>query len=285
MRQVEKIDAISHEEFMENYLKPGIPVVLRHASASWQAREAFTPDFFKARFGQHTTTYKGKSYSLSEILDITKQGTPQNPAPYPILFEIPLQLPELLPLVAPLHMGYAFPNWFSSKLLPYNRFGSNIQLFIGGAGNQYSLHKDMYHTNAWITQLYGRKTFVVFPREQEALLYADELGGFLSPINILKPDYAAYPNYREATPISVELEPGETIFIPNGIWHTTVAAEHNISLIFDQLNSHNYRAWRKDIYDYGKHKSRVKALAGYGLAHALGSLCQLSELAGNQFKQ
>lgn len=45
-------------------------------------------------------------------------------------------------------MGYAFPNWFRGKLLPYNKVGSSIHLFIGGAGNQYSLHTDMYHTNA-----------------------------------------------------------------------------------------------------------------------------------------
>lgn len=98
---------------------------------------------------------------------------------------------------------------------------------------------------------------------------------------MMKPDYEKYPKYRDATPMSVVLEPGETIFIPNGIWHTTVASEHNISLIFDQLNEHNFRTWRKDVYDYGKHKNKVKALAAYSVARTLGSLCKLSELAGN----
>ncbi|AMR26542.1 hypothetical protein A0257_05065 [Hymenobacter psoromatis] len=119
-------------------------------------------------------------------------------------------------------------------------------MFIGGAGNQYPLHKDIYHTNAWITQLYGEKEFVLFPREQEELLYPEGLG-FLSPINILKPDYEKSPKYRAATPLHVVLKPGETIVIPNGIWHTTVAASHNISLIFDQLNRHNFQAWKKDM--------------------------------------
>jgi histone arginine demethylase JMJD6 len=283
MQQIEKLDSISYEHFIENYLKPGIPVVFRNATANWKSKQTFTPDFFKEHFGQRTTTYKGTVYSMSEILDITKRGTPANPAPYPILFEIPVQLPELLPMMEPIHLGYAFPNWFRSKLLPYGKLGNSIHLFIGGAGNQYSLHKDSYHTNAWITQLHGNKKFVVFPREQEELMYAED-SGFISPINITKPDYDKYPKYRNATPISVVVEPGETIFIPNGIWHTTVASEHNISLIFDQLNSHNFKAWKKDIFDYGKNKNKLKAVASYSLAHTIGSLCKLGEITGNKFQ-
>ena len=281
MRQVEKLDAISYEDFVESYLKPGIPVVLKNAAASWTARQRFDPAFFKTHFGEHRTTYEGTSYTMRDILDLTERGTPEQPAPYPILFEIPLQLPDLLPWLDPIHLNYARPNWFASKVMPYGKLGKSIHLFIGGAGNQYSLHQDMYHTNAWITQLYGEKKFVVFPRNQAELLYADD-NGFISPINILKPDYEKYPKYRAATPISVVLAPGETIFIPNGIWHTTVAPGHNISLIVDQLNRHNYQAWKKDVYEYSKEKSKAKALAMYGLAHVLGTMCQLGELTGSK---
>ncbi len=281
-QQIEKLGSLSYEQFIEGYLKPGIPVVLTNAAASWKADHPFTPDFFKERFGERTTTYQGTTYSMADILDITARGTAENPAPYPILFEIPVQLPDFLPMVEPLHMNYAFPNWFRGKVMPYGKLGNSIHLFIGGVGNQYSLHKDMFHTNAWITQLYGEKKFVVFPRNQEALLYPEN-EGFISPINILHPDYEKYPKYKQATPISVTLKPGETIFIPNGIWHTTVAVSHNISLIFDQLNSYNFKAWKKDAYDYSKNKNKIRAIAAYSMAYALGSLCQLSELAGNTF--
>ena len=283
MQEIEKLGSLSYDDFMERYLKPGIPVVLTNGAASWKSKHSFTPDFFRERFGDYTTTHGDRVYAMREILDITANSTPEHPSPYPILFEIPEQLAEFLPMVEPLHMNYAFPNWFRGKVIPYGRLGNNIHLFIGGVGNQYSLHKDMFHTNAWITQLYGEKKFVVLPRDQEALLYPHD-SGFISPINILKPDYEKYPKYRQATPISVTLKPGETIFIPNGIWHTTVALSHNISLIFDQLNGHNFKAWKKDAYDYNKGKNKAKALAMYGLAHAVGSICQVSELAGNKFR-
>ncbi|GAB3904445.1 hypothetical protein GCM10028803_33890 [Larkinella knui] len=277
MEQIQKLDSISYGQFIENYLKPGIPVVFKNASASWKSNRQFDPDFFRSHFGNHKTVYKGKEYSMNEILDITEKSTLENPAPYPILFEIPLQLPELLPMVDPIDMGYAFPNWFRNKVMPYGKFGNSIHLFIGGPGNQYSLHKDMYHTNAWITQLYGEKKFVVFPRDQEELLYPEN-ASFISPINIMKPDYEKYPKYKDATPLSIILKPGETIFIPNGIWHTTVAASHNISLIFDQLNGYNFKAWKKDMYDYSRKKSKLVAIAKYSLAQTLGSICKLSEM-------
>ncbi|RRB04272.1 cupin-like domain-containing protein [Larkinella rosea] len=277
MQHVEKLDSISYDQFIENYLKPGIPVVFKNASAAWKSNQQFNPDFFRANFGNHKTTYKGKEYSMNEILDITEKSTVDKPAPYPILFEIPLQLPELLPMIDPLHMNYAFPNWFRNKVMPYGKYGNSIHLFIGGPGNQYSLHKDMYHTNAWVTQLYGEKKFVVFPRDQEELLYPSN-AGFISPINITKPDYEKYPRYREATPLSIVLKPGETIFIPNGIWHTTVAASHNISLIFDQLNGYNFKAWKQDMYDYAKRRGTMAAIAKYSLAQTLGSLCKLGEM-------
>lgn len=276
MQQLDKVSALSYEQFIENYLKPGIPVVLTDASASWKSNTQFSPAFFKEHFANYTTTHQGTTYSMSDILDITSKGTPENPAPYPILFEIPTQIPELLSMFDPIHMNYSLPNWFNGKVMPYGKFGNNIHLFIGGVGNQYSLHKDMYHTNAWITQLYGEKKFVLFPRGQEEFLYPEGVG-FISPINILKPDYEKYPDYKKATPISVVLKPGETIFIPNGIWHTTVAVSHNISLIFDQLNSHNFKAWKKDIYDYSIGKNKLKALTSHGIANALGTICKINE--------
>lgn len=276
MQQIEKVSGLSHEQFVENYLKPGIPVVLTDASASWESNTRFTPAFFAEHFADYSTTHNGTTYAMRDILELTARSTPENPAPYPITFEVPTQMPKLLAMLEPLHMNYALPNWFRYKMMPYGRFGNNIHLFIGGVGNQYALHKDIYHTNAWITQLYGEKKFVVFPREQDDLMYAEEMG-FISPINIMAPDYEKFPKYRAATPISVVLKPGETIFIPNGIWHTTVAVSHNISLIFDQLNSHNFQAWKKDMYDYSASKSKLKALATIGIASTLGALCQLNE--------
>lgn len=283
--KVEKKDSISYEEFTEEYLKKRIPVVFKNATSAWKSNKIFTPDFFSENFGNYKTTSEGIEYTMNEILEITKNSSLENPAPYPILFEIPEQMPKLLKSFDPIHLNYSRPNWFSSKLFPYGKFGKSVHLFIGGKGNQYTLHKDFFHTNAWITQLYGQKKFIVFPDGHDEYLYAGKTGysNFLSPINILNPDLQKYPEYSKATPIEVVLEPGETIFIPNAIWHTTVGLGHNISLIFDQLNSENFKGWTNDIYTVKKDNGAIKASIHYALAKGMGSLCKIREMLGNRF--
>ncbi len=283
--KVEKKDALSYEDFIEGYLKTRTPVVLKNATSVWKSNEMFTPEFFSEHFGQYKTRAEGNEYTVNEILELTKNSTPENPAPYPILFEIPEQMPELLNYLDPVHLKYSRPNWFSSKLFPYGKFGKSVHLFFGGRGNQYSLHKDFFHTNAWITQLYGEKKFVVFPESQDEYLYAGEKGfdNFISPINILKPDFDKYPKYKNATPLEVILEPGETIFVPNGVWHTTVGMSQNISLIFDQLNAQNSAAWAEDMYTIKKDQSTVKALLAFAFAKTAGALFSMGEAVGVKY--
>jgi histone arginine demethylase JMJD6 len=181
---IEKIDSISYDEFVEKYVKPGIPVVFKNASAIWKSKHQFNPDFFREHFGNYTTTYKDKIYTMTEVLEITEKSTPEKPSPYPIFFELRTHLPEFMAMLNPLHMNYAFPNWYRSRLLPRSKFGNDMQLYIGGVGNQYVLHKDLFHTDAWVTQLYGEKQFIAFPRDQEDLLYPENQGT-RSPINFL----------------------------------------------------------------------------------------------------
>ena len=284
--KIEKKDSISYDEFVSEHLNKRIPVVFKNATSVWKSNKMYTPDFFREKFGSYETTSGGVSYTMDEILKLTKDSTPENPAPYPVLFEIPTQLPELLSILDPIHLNYSRPNWFSSKIFPYDKFGKNIYLFIGGKGNQYVLHKDIYHTNAWITQLYGQKKFIVFPHGQDEHLYPGkkDVNSFLSPINVLNPDLEKYPDYKKATPIEVILEPGETIFIPNGVWHTTVGMGHNISFIFDQLNGSNFKSWAKDIYMLKKEQGlQMKANVQYAFALSVGALCKIQAAFGRKF--
>jgi len=281
MNTIEKRADLTYREFIDEYLMKVKPVVIQNGTKAWP-QHTFDPNFFRENFGNETKEFEGKTYSINQILELTANSTAENPAPYPITFEIPYDLPEFMKLIKPVHMNFATPNWFDSKLFPYGRFGKNVNLFFGGQGNQYSLHKDFYHTNAWITQLYGQKKFILFPGEQDEFLYAGKTGysKFLSPVNILKPDVDKHPMFKLAKPIEVVLEPGETIFVPNGVWHTTVALGQNISVIYDQMNGTNYHAWRKDMFHIKKNQSFTKATLNYGFALCVGFACKTMETLG-----
>lgn len=72
----------------------------------------------------------------------------------------------------------------------------------------------------------GKRRFTLFPPEQVANLYIGPLdhtpaGQPISLVDINNPDLERYPRYLEAYhhAISVELEPGDAIYIPSPWWH------------------------------------------------------------------
>lgn len=281
MVTIDRRSDITHKEFVKEYEKTGKPVILENATKVWKSNLMFTPDFFREKFGKVTTTNANKEYSISEVLELTKNSTKENPAPYPLKFNILSELKEMLPLMEPLHLNLATPNWLKSSLLK-NKMGNAMDLHIGGAGNHYPVHKDMYDVHAWLIQLYGEKDVYVYPKDQEDLMYAGT-GGILesrSPIDISKPDYEKYPKFKNATPTIVTLKAGEVMYIPSGVWHTTMAHGQNISTIIDQVNSSNYKGWRRTVYVYKAYFNKNRAIVDYLAATAIGNLFKLKERLG-----
>ncbi len=276
---IQKKSQISYEEFMEEHYKPRIPLIFENASKVWKAQGRITPDYLREHFNDRSTKINYKEYTIGQILDYVAVSTPENPAPYPAIFEIRTQLPELLPLIEPLNMGYAKPNWFEEKVFPPGRLGNSLELFIGGLGCQFPFaHIDQYYTNAWITQVFGEKQITIFPQGQDEMLYPDPRNPYVSLVNIFNPNYKIHPEFENATPIKGTILPGETLFIPRGTWHTALSVTTNISIICDQINDINFAKWKSDIWEFKKQESLKNAVASYAYATAAGAYCKLKDL-------
>jgi histone arginine demethylase JMJD6 len=280
--ELQKVGDISHKEFMVRFYNQGIPVVFKYASKAWKASNLFTPDYFRHHYGERRTVVDGETFTIREILNRINNSTPGNPAPYPIKFDIPSQLPELMHLITPLGMNYAEPNWFESKAFPRKVYGSAIELFFGGPGGKFPItHIDLFHTNAWITQLFGRKNFIVFPRGQDEFLYPNTENPLVSDVDIFHPDYEKHPLFQKATPEIITVEQGETIFIPWGIWHSSESLSPSISVIFDQINRRNFYEWTRDVWDFKKRRNKLKAALSMGYyAIAANIFCRMGDLLG-----
>lgn len=276
---IQKKSNISYEEFIEEHYKPRIPLIFKNISKDWKAQGLITPEYLREHYGDRRTFIGINEYTINQILDHVVVSTPENPAPYPAIFEIRTQLPELLPLIQPINMAYAKPNWFEEKIFPPGKLGNSLELFIGGLGCQFPFaHIDQYYTNAWITQLYGEKQITVFPQGQDEMLYPNPENPYVSRVNIFNPDYNLHPNFKSATPIKGTILPGETLFIPRGTWHTALSLTTNISVIFDQINDTNFAEWKSDIWNFKKKSSLKLALASYAYASAVGTYCKMKDL-------
>ncbi len=284
--EVRKVDAseITHEEFIEKHWKPGIPLVLKNATKVWGAYNTFTPDWFRKNYGDRKTEVNDVTYTMTEILDLVEGKDTSRPVPYPCKFHIPTTLPEVLPMVMPVNLGYAKPNWLESSWFKRGYWGSALELFIGGTGGKFPYaHVDYYHLSAWVNQLYGHKEFTVWPRGQDEYMYPKPGDPWISEIPDLENvDLTKFPKYRNATPIRFVVGPGETLFIPFGIWHTAKSLEPTISVAFDLLNDHNFPLFLKDVWSFKKRHSTLKAVAATGYAAVGGALCRMGDMLGVQ---
>lgn len=114
---------------------------------------------------------------------------------------------------------------------------SDLALWLGGAGHVHTLRVD-YVAGQFLTHLEGRKRIWLFPAAQHDLLYLgkkkgakgwstdDEGWGAASSVPISISDGRLevaqpekYPDFAKATPIAIDLQPGETMFIPCGWAH------------------------------------------------------------------
>ncbi len=282
--QVKKVDAseISHEQFIEEHWKPGIPLVFKNATKVWGAYNTFSPDWFRERFGDRKTIVNGTEYTMNSIMDLVEGKDTSRPVPYPCKYHIPTQLPEILPMLMPVNLGFARPNWLESSWFKRGYWGSALELFIGGTGGKFPYaHVDYYHLSAWINQLYGHKQFTVWPRGQDEFMYPEAGDPWKSAIpDVENVDFAKFPKYRNATPITFVVGPGETLFIPFGMWHTAKSLEPTISVAFDLLNDQNFPLFLKDVWGFKKRDSTMKAIAATSYAAVGGAVCRLGDLFG-----
>ncbi len=278
MEIIRKSD-ISYDDFINNHVKAGVPLIFTNATQNWKGLQEFSLDWFKEKFGERITDFEGTKYSMNQIIDMIKNSSPENPSPYPITFDVPNQLPELLEYIDPIDINYAKPNWVDSKLFRNGHWGYATEIFFGGSGVKFPyVHLDYYHLSAWVTMLVGQKEFTIFPRGQDDYLYPVPGDNYRSNLNIFNPDLEKYPNFIHATPINFVLQPGETLYIPFGIWHSAHSITPSISVAFDHLSSENAFDFVKDVYYLKKRMGKAKAFLTSIYALMACGLCKVGDI-------
>mgnify|MGYP002349875537 FL=1 len=93
-------------------------------------------------------------------------------------------------------------------------------------------------------------------------------------------DLAKFPKYAKATPITFVMGPGETLYIPVGLWHTAKSLDTTISVAFDLLNAQNFPAFLKDVWGFKRRNGLAKAVTATGYAAMGGVVCRMGDAMG-----
>jgi histone arginine demethylase JMJD6 len=265
---VDKREKLSRREFLYDYVLKNRPVVITDAVRDWPALSKWTPAFFAENYGsrmvpvferKRSVTVKGTVRLRDYIEEITAAGF-QNRAKYLFSLKIPKEFPELLDDLLPRPACWD-PNWLDSKyLLPglpqfKLRNITGLEMNMGGAGSPFPfLHYDDLWTQTFITQVHGRKSWLLYDPAQTPYMYQSADADNISQIPMDRSvDLAEFPLFAQAKPLKVIVEEGEMLYGAPGWWHTTQALTPSIAVVLSTASgpiwplvtkSSFLRAWR-----------------------------------------
>jgi histone arginine demethylase JMJD6 len=249
--QIDKREKLSRKEFLNEYVLKNIPVVLKDGAMGWQASSKWSPKFFREQYGMKRVGVFERKRSISvkdtvllrDYIDQIMSSTPQNRAKYLFSLRIGKEFPELLRDLEPRSI-YWDPNWLDSKyLLPgvpnfKLRNITGLEMNMGGAGSPFPfLHYDDLWTQTFITQVHGRKAWVLYDPDQTPYMYPNKQSENISDIPTDRDvDLSKFPLFERAKPLRFILEEGEMLYGAPGWWHTTRALTPSIAVVLSTAN-------------------------------------------------
>jgi len=219
---IEKVSLIDQKNFSDSYFTPLRPLVIKDLAKTWPASKKWTPDFFKEQYGNRQVKVydesfvaagkhymnKLKTISLREYID-TIITSSQNLRMF--LYNIKSEIPELVDDIN-------FPTLVNGLSKNF------VFMFFGCKGSVTQLHFDIDMSHVLHTSILGKKTVYLFPYEQGKNLHRYPFT-CRSYVDVERPNFEQYPGLKDAQGYKVELEQGETLYIPSGYWHHFVYDE------------------------------------------------------------
>ncbi|MEY8759322.1 cupin-like domain-containing protein [Chryseobacterium tongliaoense] len=240
---VPNVKKISSNGFLNQYMKPRLPVILEDfVDSESPAFKKWNYDFFKKTAGeQKVNIYGGELESLdrvaskpvaqttfSEYLDLISSSPTEHR----------LFLFNLLSIKPELKDDIHYNDVTNGKIIKWLPF-----MFFGGEGSVTRNHIDIDMSHVFITQFQGIKRIWLFPWEQSALMYRLPYN-FHNLTHIKDPDFKEYPALQYLNGYEAVIKPGETLYIPSGWWHYIQYETEGYSVSIRALPSSPLEKWR-----------------------------------------
>lgn len=227
LAEVEKVDSLDQKQFSEDFYKPLKPLVIKGLSNKWPALQKWTPEFFKEQHGdKQVKVYDasfasaGKNYMSSvetiPLRDYIDKVMTTSQDLRMFLYNIKAEIPELV-------NDIVFPSIIN------NVSKSFVFMFFGCKDSVTQMHFDIDMSHVLHTVIKGKRTVYLFPFEQSKNLHRYPFT-CRSYIDVEQPDVQKFPNLKKAKGYKVELNAGDTLYIPSGYWHHFIYDEAGYSI-------------------------------------------------------
>lgn len=228
---VERRSDLSYTDFMQNYVKKGIPVILEGAAKDWVCCEKWSLEYFKELHGDDEIVFMdqtdiAKGYedtTLGEVIDDIRGGKGKYYRFYPLLQKHPEHL---------LDFDY---EWIRERKHP-GSFGEAFHVFISGKGGFTPIHNAS--TPNLFIQAHGEKKWILHPHEYSCVIDPAPARNMYrsAPVrdgvdfNPFERNVKDYPLYKYLDYYTVHLKTGDVFYNPPYMWHSVLNPTDSIGV-------------------------------------------------------
>lgn len=236
--QIDRVSDLTPAEFQARYVNSDTPVIITDLVSQWRARDEFTLDRLKARYGHmdvdieflsqdkagdaefYWDDLEIKSRLLGDYVNLIQTedvGSQAYLAQYPVSY-----FPEMGKFIHPIP-------YYSQLITRITR--NEPLIWLGPKGAVSALHYDPMHN--FVVQLEGSKRWTIFPSNQHDLLnIPSPTHHEFSPIDLQNPDLDLYPRLADADRTEFSLREGEVLFLPMRWPHHVLTESNAVTLNF-----------------------------------------------------
>lgn len=234
---IDRVDTITKDDFIKNYLVPRKPVVIRKATQNWPALQKWTFEYLKETVGnQIVPLYDSSKADPSKAINASAAEMPFGDY-IDLIQKEPTDLRIFL--FDPIKHAPGLLNDYRS---PTDLMGGFLDkypnMFFGGAGSVTFLHYDIDLAHIFHTHFHGSKHVILFDNKWSERLYCIPFATYaLEDYDIENPDFDKFPALDGVEGQETILEHGDTLFMPTGYWHWMKYLDGSFSI--------SLRAWDK----------------------------------------
>lgn len=234
-------DPPTYQDFLTSFLLPNIPVIIGPklvqdwpALAQWTrkdppdsdvaSRPSINWEFLADRFGHHKVAVADcaqvDSFGNLEFRDAVfrdvvtqwKRGEGQSSYVKDWHLARTVEGPSICEPDTPFYTtpGIFEDDWMNAYYSAHTADDFRF-VYVGAASTYTPLHRDVYCSYSWSTNVCGRKRWWLFPPDQTRHLFMRERNVCVHDVRNV--DSRQFPEFHRAKPIVVDQEHGETIFV------------------------------------------------------------------------
>ncbi|SMF18635.1 cupin-like domain-containing protein [Pseudobacteriovorax antillogorgiicola] len=259
---------INPQILFRDHIRARKPALIKNAVHGSWAPWSWTISSLVQRYGDKSITYRSPAGDqVGDLANVVEKALgSNNEKVYLRNLRIVKDLPELADELFPLP-DILRGDWKSTFLLPNNwLLGKHIiELFVSKPGITFPvLHLDYWGMDGFICQVEGHKQFVLFSPDDTPYLYPTAENPLLSAVDPFQPDFNKHPEFKNASMVLIDLEPGDVLYNP-GWWHTTKTLSQSLTIIFSTWNSGNWGQMIRELVkaNFKSEPSKSAVIASY----------------------